>query len=86
MTNGVHGPTWEAREMTELLGDAAARRRAPTAGPEPSDRDAVGPARPRCARRLVEEVRRRVREAWLQRGASVPELGWTESTSSTRTC
>ena len=28
--------------------------------------------------RLVEEVRRRVREAWLQRGASQPELGWTE--------
>ena len=28
--------------------------------------------------RLVTEVRRRVREAWLQRGASTPELGWTE--------
>ena len=28
--------------------------------------------------RLVGEVRRRVREAWLQRGASVPELSWTE--------
>ena len=28
--------------------------------------------------RLVAEVRRRVREAWLQRGASTPELGWTE--------
>ena len=28
--------------------------------------------------RLVAEVRRRVREAWLQRGASTPELGWTD--------
>src|SRR5919202_1234483 len=28
--------------------------------------------------RLVSEVRRRVREAWLQRGASVRELGWTD--------
>jgi starch phosphorylase len=27
--------------------------------------------------RLVDEVRRRVRAAWLERGASAPELGWT---------
>ncbi|WP_028926594.1 alpha-glucan family phosphorylase [Pseudonocardia acaciae] len=29
--------------------------------------------------RLVDEVRRRVRAAWLERGASAPELGWTDS-------
>src|SRR5690606_4142230 len=30
---------------------------------------------------LVAEVRRRAREAWLQRGASASELGWTERIS-----
>jgi glycogen phosphorylase len=28
--------------------------------------------------KLVDEVRRRVRESWLQRGASALELGWTQ--------
>src|SRR5206468_9241469 len=29
--------------------------------------------------KLVDEVRRRVRASWLQRGASALELGWTDS-------
>jgi starch phosphorylase len=76
VTNGVHGQTWEAREVTALIGPPA---------PHPAARDGEGPPdavlwdlRTILRTRLVGEVRRRVREAWLQRGASVPELSWTE--------
>ncbi|MDN5861768.1 MAG: alpha-glucan family phosphorylase, partial [Pseudonocardia sp.] len=72
VTNGVHGATWEAREIAELIG-------------EPGD-DATGGVadealwhlRNALRARLVAEVRRRVREAWLVRGASTPELAWTD--------
>ena len=74
VTNGVHGTTWEAREVAGLPRRA---RTQPGAGRR-LRRAALGRCATPCARRLVEEVRRRVREAWLQRGASLPELGWTE--------
>ncbi|MGB8997491.1 MAG: alpha-glucan family phosphorylase [Pseudonocardiaceae bacterium] len=72
VTNGVHGPTWAAREIATLLG-------------EPNDDSAALSApdtvlwdtRFVLRATLVEEVRRRVRAAWLERGASAPELGWT---------
>jgi starch phosphorylase len=72
VTNGVHGPTWAAREVASLLG-------------EPDDGPAVPPVtdtvlwglRGVLRTKLIEEVRRRVRAAWLERGASEPELGWT---------
>jgi starch phosphorylase len=76
VTNGVHGHTWEAREVTELLGPPQPAG-APYEGPVPSDLT-LWDLRTALRGRLVEEVRRRVREAWLQRGASVPELGWTQ--------
>ena len=73
VTNGVHGPTWTAREVTEAIGE-----------PTSLHLDDVSDAQLwdlRCTlrRRLVTEVRRRVREAWLQRGASPLELGWTDT-------
>ena len=76
VTNGVHGQTWEAREVTALIGPPA---------PHPAAHEGDGPSdavlwdlRTTLRARLVAEVRRRVREAWLQRGASVPELSWTD--------
>ncbi|MGB3443308.1 MAG: alpha-glucan family phosphorylase [Actinophytocola sp.] len=65
VTNGVHGPTWTAREMASVG----------------SDLDDHGLWQLRCDLRklLVTEVRRRVREAWLQRGASPLELAWTDT-------
>jgi glycogen phosphorylase len=71
VTNGVHGPTWEAREVTELIGSPGH----PAA--DVSD-ESLWQLRNALRSRLVTEVRRRVREAWLQRGASTPELGWTD--------
>ncbi|MGQ0839817.1 alpha-glucan family phosphorylase [Actinokineospora sp.] len=76
VTNGVHGPTWAAREIT------AVHDRSDT--DSDSDRPQVNDVdlwRIRCGlrERLVGEVRRRVRAAWLQRGASALELNWTDS-------
>ncbi len=65
VTNGVHGPTWTAREMTSAVADL--------------DDAALWELRCTLRKRLVMEVRRRVREAWLQRGASPLELAWTDT-------
>jgi glycogen phosphorylase len=76
VTNGVHGATWEAREVGALLGDAG-----PVANHtprEPVPDEMLWELRGTLRARLVSEVRRRVREAWLQRGASLPELSWTD--------
>jgi starch phosphorylase len=76
VTNGVHGATWEACEVTALVGDAAlGGTHAPR---EPVSGEMLWELRGALRSRLVAEVRRRVREAWLQRGASTPELGWTD--------
>ena len=82
VTNGVHGHTWAAREVAALLGepglekaetDEAFRRAS-----EVSDAE-IWALRGELRGRLVEEIRRRVRASWLERGASTPELGWTDS-------
>jgi starch phosphorylase len=79
VTNGVHGATWAAREISTLLGDTPGEG-IPLGGV--AELAAVSDARIwdlRCTlrARLVEEVRRRVHAAWVERGASAPELGWT---------
>jgi starch phosphorylase len=75
VTNGVHGATWEAREVTALLGDCGPVANGPR---EPVSDEMLWELRGALRARLVSEVRRRVREAWLQRGASTPELSWTD--------
>jgi starch phosphorylase len=72
VTNGVHGPTWAARELAGVLGDSndgSAALSAPDS--------VLWDLRCMLRAKLVQEVRRRVRAAWLERGASAPELGWT---------
>jgi starch phosphorylase len=71
VTNGVHGSTWEAREVTELIGEPGHLAGSVTG-------EELWNLRGALRARLVTEVRRRVREAWLQRGASTPELSWTD--------
>jgi glycogen phosphorylase len=71
VTNGVHGPTWAAREIASLLGESDGNALASASDPLLWDLRRVLRAK------LVDEVRRRVRAAWLERGASAPELGWT---------
>jgi starch phosphorylase len=79
VTNGVHGPTWAATEMSRLLGEPYSD---PGAGPsevEPITDQGLWDLRCMLRGRLVDEIRRRVRASWLQRGASALELGWTDS-------
>ncbi|MBP1159638.1 starch phosphorylase [Rhodococcus sp. PvR044] len=80
VTNGVHAPTWAAREWMDL-----ARR---AVGPELVEEargwerlQEIAPAdlwstRNTLREQLVQEVRRRVRASWLERGATDAELGW----------
>ena len=75
VTNGVHGPTWTAREIGGLTAGAEASGSPELFGVSDS---LLWELRGTLRRRLVEEVRRRVRASWLQRGASDPELAWTE--------
>ena len=92
VTNGVHGPTWVAREMSALLGgsdeewghDGNGSAGHAAGGEPPSPRTGVSDGqlwelRRDLRQKLVAEVRRRVRAAWLQRGASALELSWTDS-------
>jgi starch phosphorylase len=69
ITNGVHAPTWVAREVSEL-GDAQA-----AASGDPARLWGI---RRQLRARLVTETRRRLRESWRQRGASGAELTWID--------
>jgi len=87
ITNGVHAPTWVAREIFDLARNYGVRP-----GPDP---DADSPemvfdvvdkisgqdiwATKRVLReRLVEDARKRLRKSWLQRGATPAELSWVD--------
>jgi starch phosphorylase len=83
ITNGVHAPTWVDRRVVELaqqyLGAASIEEgRAWDDVPRVPAAD-IWTARRQMREQLVVEARRRVRSAWLRRGASRAELGWTES-------
>jgi len=69
ITNGVHAPTWVAREVSDL-GDSAAAASA--------DAAKLWQIRHQLRARLVSETRRRLRESWRQRGASGAELTWID--------
>jgi glycogen phosphorylase len=69
ITNGVHAPTWIAREVSEL-GDYATVASA--------DADRLWQIRRTLRTRLVTETRRRLRESWRQRGACGAELTWID--------
>jgi len=80
ITNGVHAPTWVSTDVFALGSDGARAVDAEVWDSIASAADADLWATRRAMRgRLVEEVRRRLRESWLQRGASAAELGWTDS-------
>ncbi|WP_028937268.1 alpha-glucan family phosphorylase [Pseudonocardia spinosispora] len=82
VTNGVHGHTWAAREVAALLGEPGLEGGETATALERVNQvsDAqLWALRGELRGQLVEEVRRRVRAAWLERGLSAPELGWTET-------
>jgi starch phosphorylase len=76
VTNGVHAPTWVAREVVEMS------ERLGTTDFEEVDRvdtADIWQLKRSMRERLVVEVRRRLRESWLQRGATQAELGWVDT-------
>jgi glycogen phosphorylase len=81
VTNGVHGPTWVAGEVIglahsgqsqELAEDGAIWERAA------ADPAAIFAVRGLLRARLVRQTRQRLRDSWIQRGASEAELTWIE--------
>jgi starch phosphorylase len=86
VTNGVHTPTWVAGEVLALASASPAARSAALSEGLGWDweRVAASPAtllwdtRRVLRSRLVSEVRRRLRIAWRQRGASDAELTWID--------
>ncbi|RBY83939.1 DUF3417 domain-containing protein [Blastococcus sp. TF02A-26] len=86
ITNGVHAPTWTARELVDL-GTQSSRTGDPFSAEQPVafdgvDRISAGElwsVRRMLRVRLVEEVRRRLRETALSRGAAEAEVGWTDT-------
>ena len=83
ITNGVHAPTWVAREVFELAG----KHGADTGNDDPNVWDVVDKipsdelwATKRALRQcLVDDARARLRRSWQQRGAAAAELGWIDS-------
>ncbi|WP_032375957.1 alpha-glucan family phosphorylase [Rhodococcoides fascians] len=64
VTNGVHAPTWSAREWAQE-GEMSSER--------------VWSTRNALRAQLVDEVRRRVRRSALERGSTQAEINWTAS-------
>ena len=88
ITNGVHAPTWVAREVFELAERGETRQPSAEATVKEAQGwqdiarvadDAIWQTRRLLRSRLVEQVRRRTRASCLQRGATEAELGWTGS-------
>ncbi len=83
VTNGVHLPTWAAREMYDVAGDMADWQDLASASEWPAaekvSSERLWDLRQTLRRRLVVLARNTVRLSYLQRGATVAELGWTES-------
>jgi starch phosphorylase len=80
VTNGVHAPTWVSREVFELaereIGSALITEAQGWEGIADVADASIWSVRRVLRERLVEEVRRRLKESWLQRGATEAELGW----------
>jgi starch phosphorylase len=80
ITNGVHAPTWAARQWMEL-GRELAGSDSPSEPAVWQRLQQVDPGhlwwiRSQLRALLVADVRRRLRRSWLERGASDAELGW----------
>ncbi|MGH3598297.1 MAG: alpha-glucan family phosphorylase, partial [Mycobacterium sp.] len=80
ITNGVHAPTWAAPQWLQLGRELAGSDS--LSEPEVWQRlQQVDPGhlwwiRAQLRALLVDDVRERLRKAWLERGASDAELGW----------
>ena len=83
ITNGVHAPTWVAREIRDLATSAVGVE--PINGAEgweaiaSTTDERLWSVKRQLREQLITMTRQRLRESWLARGASEPELGWINS-------
>jgi starch phosphorylase len=77
VTNGVHAPTWVATE-TAALGSGTVGNDLWASITEAPAKD-IWATRRALRAKLVNEIRRRVRESSLRRGHTEAELGWIDS-------
>ncbi|HTY71418.1 MAG TPA: alpha-glucan family phosphorylase [Actinomycetes bacterium] len=83
VTNGVHAPTWVAREALHLIeratgGQDVSQEGDAWAALEHVSDGEIWATRRLLRERLVQEARQRLRASWLQRGASPAELSWID--------
>jgi glycogen phosphorylase len=83
VTNGVHAPTWVAREVLEL-GAREGGGRLTEYGEDWESIDKISArsiwdTKRVLRQRFVDDARMRLREAWLLRGATPAELGWIDN-------
>jgi starch phosphorylase len=83
ITNGVHAPTWVDRRVVELgeahIGPTITHDAKGWERISEIPDEQVWATRRAMRAALVEEARRRVRESWLERGASPAELKWVNT-------
>ena len=83
VTNGVHLPSWAAREMHDVAGDMAGWQDLASASTWPDgarvDNARLWDLRQTLRGRLITMARTAVRDSWLLRGSQLAELGWTEN-------
>jgi starch phosphorylase len=83
ITNGVHAPTWVAREMFDLAAAQGADTHSDDVDSFLSVVDKVPgnevwAVKRQLRERLVLDARRRLTKSWQQRGAARAELGWID--------
>ena len=82
ITNGVHAPTWAAPEWmakaASLVGPELTEEARGWERLQNVDAHELWSTRNVLRHKLVDEVRRRVRDSWLERGATHAELSWTD--------
>jgi len=82
ITNGVHAPTWVAREVFEL----AEKEGADTGMDDPNvfavvdkvSSQQIWATKNKLRERLVVDARKRLANSWKERGAAPAELGWID--------
>jgi starch phosphorylase len=86
ITNGVHAPTWTARELLDMGSQTSSQGDLMDASGDVhyDGVDSIKAAdlwslRRTLRSRLVDEVRRRIRETAISRGATEAEVGWTST-------
>jgi starch phosphorylase len=83
VTNGVHAPTWMAREILDIaereVGATALGEGGGWAAVDKVSDAELWRVRTLLRSRLVEEIRRRLHASNLERGLSDAELGWTSA-------